>query len=90
MAVSDNVEQIVEQINVHKGERDSVDRRYGHYLSERFHAIAFWFLIVALFGACAGVGIAFKYHSAQLDRTVQIGSFVHKDVVYEVKPRNAK
>lgn len=86
MGVSDNVEQI----HGEKEEMAKVERRHGRMLSEQVHAIAFWFLIVALLGACAGIALSFKYHSNQLDKTVQIGSFVHKDVVYEVRPRGLR
>lgn len=87
MSPSDNVEQI------HTGgaEVAKTDRRYHRrLLSEKLHTFAFWFLIVALMGACAGIGLAFKYHSSQLDKAVRVGSFVHKDVVYEITPRGLK
>jgi hypothetical protein len=86
MGESDNVEQI----RTGKEEIVKTEREHGHMLSEKVHAIALWFLIVALLGASAGIGLAFKYHSNQLDKTVQIGSFVHKHVVYEVRPRGLK
>jgi len=80
----------VEQIQAGRTDKAGIGRLSGRVLSDKVHAIAFWFLIVALFGACGGIAVAFKYHSNQLDRTVQIGSFVHKDAVYEVKPRGVR
>ncbi len=80
MTMRDNVEQIRSDTT----EAGTVEGRAGRALSERFHTIAFWFVVVFLFGACAGVGAAFKYHSAQLDKSVQLGCFIHNGVAYDV------
>jgi hypothetical protein len=62
----------------------------GRRQSERFNAVAFWLLFVFLLGVCVGTGAAFKYHSRQLDRSIQLGCFVHDGVVYEVQPKAQK
>lgn len=65
-------------------------RQEARAVSEKFNAIAFWFLAIFLLGACAGIGAAFKYHSAQLDRSIRLGCFIHDGVVYEVMPKAQK
>jgi hypothetical protein len=67
-----------------------VRRREGRTLSEKFNAVAFWFLAAFLLGACVGIGTAFKYHSTQLDRSISLGCFVHDGVVYQVAPKPQK
>lgn len=75
----------VEQIHADKGEASSAEGRARRATSERFHTIAFWFVVVFLFGACAGIGAAFKYHSTQLDKSVQLGCFIHEGVAYDIR-----
>ncbi len=73
----------VDQIHTDQGEIRRTGLMHGRASYGRYHAIAFWFLVVLLFGGCLGAGAAFKYHSAQLDKTVQIGSFLHNGVIYD-------
>ncbi len=84
--IRDNVEQIHSDES-ETGSARPMSRRASY---ERYHAVAFWFLVVLLFGGCLGVAAAFKYHSSQLDRTVQIGSFLHKGIIYDVRARGQK
>ncbi len=78
--------------SVEEGSSDmsTVQQPDGSTLSARLHAIAFWSLVVFLAGACAGIGAAFKYHSYQMDRTVQLGSFIHDNVVYDVRQKGLR
>lgn len=80
----------VEQIFSNEPEKGTVRQPQLRALTERVHTVAFWFLVVFLLGACAGVGVAFKYHSSQIEKSTRLGSFIHDGVVYEVTPKAQK